>query len=161
MNKLYLFLSWCTCVALFSACQSSDEQFDNKSYISGTTMRNEIVVKRCFTKASLKTLNVSLAKPAEKDITIHYVVESSLVSNYNKAYGEEAELLPDSCYTLKSTTATIPQGGVKSDDITIEFSKLDDIKGNRVCVLPVKAQSNDIELVQSQKVFYYVFRQEH
>ena len=67
-------------------------------------------------------------------------------------------MLPDSCYTLKSTTATIPQGGVKSDDITIEFSKLDDIKGNRVCVLPVKAQSNDIELVQSQKVFYYVFK---
>lgn len=157
MNKLYLFLSWCTCIALFSACQSSDEQFNNKAYISGTTMRNEIVVKGA-SQSVTKTLNVSLAKPAEKDITIHYVVESSLVSNYNKAYGEEAELLPDSCYTLKSTTATIPQGGVKSDDITIEFSKLDDIKGNRVCVLPVKAQSNDIELVQSQKVFYYVFK---
>ena len=95
-------------------------------------MRNEIVVKGT-SQSVTKTLNVSVAKPAEKDITIHYVVESSLVSNYNKAYGEEAELLPDSCYTLKSTTATIPQGGVKSDDITIEFSKLDDIKGNRVC----------------------------
>lgn len=142
---------------LFVACQSSDENFENKAYINASSMRSELIVKG-NTQELVKTLNVSLAKPETKDVSVFFSIEPSLVATYNQKFNEQAEMLPDSCYKLEEAMVQIPAGSVKSDDVHLTFSKLDSVRDSRVFVLPVKISAGDVALLNSQNTYYYVFK---
>jgi len=145
------------CSIFFFACQSSEENFENKAYINASSMRNEVIVKGS-TNTITKTFNVYLAKPEAKPIDVFITVEPSLVATYNKKYGEQAQMLPDSCFTLAEATVQIPVGSIKSEDIHLSFSKLDSVRNDKVFVLPVHINTNNIALLESQNTFYYVFK---
>lgn len=145
------------CSIFFFACQSSEENFENKAYINASSMRNEVIVKGS-TNTITKTFNVYLAKPEAKPIDVFITVEPSLVATYNKKYGEQAQMLPDSCFTLAEATVQIPVGSIKSEDVHLSFSKLDSVRNDKVFVLPVHINTNNIALLESQNTFYYVFK---
>ena len=67
-------------------------------------------------------------------------------------------MLPDSCFTLAEATVQIPVGSIKSEDVHLSFSKLDSVRSDKVFVLPVHINTNNIALLESQNTFYYVFK---
>jgi len=157
MKNIIKYMPLVAVAFLMAACQSDDEQnFSNKAYIDATTMTSETIIKGATD--IVKTLDISSARPAEKEIAATFSVAPSLVDTYNKAYYDSAKLLPDSCYQILEGKVTINKGSVKSSDASFRFYKLSKLSRNDTFVLPVTVQSDDIPLLASAATYYYVFR---
>lgn len=158
MKKHILYLPLLAAAMLVAACQSNDEEnFDNKAFINASSMVSDNIVKG-ETAPSTQTLNVELARPAEKDMTATFAVDASLLDTYNMAYYDNAELLPDSCYTVDNGNVTIDAGSVRSTDASFTFQKLGSLDRSKRYVLPVQATSPDIAFTASSNRYYFVFR---
>ncbi len=143
---------------LFVGCQSNDEEnFANKGFIDTKPMVSETIIKGTMTDFS-KTLNISLARPAETEVKATFAADPSLVDTYNKAYYAHATALPTECYKLETSEVSVPVGSVKSTNATITFQQLNTLNRDLVYVLPVKVTSNNIDLLSSSKTYYYIFR---
>lgn len=158
MKKILRFLPALAAALTMTACQDNDEEnFADKARIDATSMQAETVIKGSEGDIT-KTLTIATARPAEKTITAKAVVDKSLVATYNKAYYDNAELLPDSCYEVNEATMTINPGSVKSSEASFTFKGLGSLDRSKVFVLPVSVQTSDIEMIASEKNYYYVFK---
>lgn len=158
MKKIFRFLPALALALTMTACQDNDEEnFADKGRIDATSMQAETIVKGTMGDIT-KTLAIATARPAEKTITATAVVDKSLVATYNKAYYDNAELLPDSCYEVNEATMTINPGSVKSSEASFTFKGLGSLDRSKVFVLPVSVQTSDIEMIASEKNYYYVFK---
>lgn len=158
MNKIFRLLPVLAVAFSMTACQDNDEEnFADKARIDATSMQAETVIKGSEGDIT-KTLTIATARPAEKTITAKAVVDKSLVATYNKAYYDNAELLPDSCYEVNEATMTINPGSVKSSEASFTFKGLGSLDRSKVFVLPVSVQTSDIEMIASEKNYYYVFK---
>lgn len=158
MKKIFRFLPALALALTMTACQDNDEEnFADKGRIDATSMQAETIVKGTMGDIT-KTLTIATARPAEKTITAKAVVDKSLVATYNKAYYDNAELLPDSCYEVNEATMTINPGSVKSSEASFTFKGLGSLDRSKVFVLPVSVQTSDIEMIASEKNYYYVFK---
>lgn len=157
MKKLFKYVPVLVAALLMGACQNNDEaDFVSKAFIDGKTFTNETIIKDATT--FVKSLKLSTPRPAEKEIRATFVAAKQLVDTYNKAYYSNAVLLPDTCYKFLESEVKINQGSVKSNEAQIEFSKLDKLDRSTIYVLPVTVECNDIEVLQSAKNYYFVFR---
>ena len=158
MKKLFRYLPLMAMATMVIACQSNEERdFDNKAFIDQTAMTAETLVKGDAGDV-VKTLTIATARPAEQTITAQAVVDKSLLDTYNKAYYDQAELLPDANYAVTSSSMVIDAGSVKSTEAVFTFSSLSSLDRATVYVLPVTVQTSDIELLSSAKNYYYVFK---
>ncbi len=158
MKNILRFLPAIAVALTMTACQDNDEEnFADKARIDATSMQAETVIKGSEGDIT-KTLTIATARPAEKTITAKAVVDKSLVATYNKAYYADAELLPDSCYEINEAVMTINPGSVKSSEAQFTFKSLGSLDRSKVFVLPVSVQTSDIEMIASEKNYYYVFK---
>ena len=95
LKKIHL-LMIAMIIGVFAACQDDMENFANKVYTVSATV-SKFVLKPSM-KSAIKTIQASIAKPADSDIHLTYKAEPSLVSSYNQAYYAEAILLPQEYY---------------------------------------------------------------
>ena len=145
-------------VFVLASCQDNDEEnFGNKASINSQEMRAETIIKGNAGDV-VKTLSITMPRPAEKTINATFVVAPSLVSTYNKCYGANAVILPEECYNVVNNKVTVDAGSVKSTDATFEFTNLGNLDRELVYVLPVEAKTEDIELVSAASKYYFVFR---
>lgn len=157
MKKLFKYIPILLATWLIVACQNNDEaDFKNKAFIDGKTFTTETIVKGAG--SMVKSLTLSTSRPAEKDLNATFKAAPQMVDTYNKAYYNKAVLLPDSCYSILVGDVKINQGSVKSNAAQFEFSKLGGLDRSTTYVLPVTVECNDIELLQSAKNYYFVFR---
>ena len=153
MKNIIRYIPLVAAALLMTACQDNDEEnFDNKAFINAPTMTSETIIKGTM-PAQVQTLNVELARPAEKEMTASFAVNSALVDTY-----DQAEMLPADCYTVDNATVTIPEGSVKSTDAQFTFKDLSSLDRNTRYVLPVEAKSADIPFTTSSNRYYYIFR---
>jgi hypothetical protein len=152
--KSYIILAF---ALFFVACSNDDGSFNNLLYLDTKSVVDEILLKGGIDEIT-QELQASIAKPENKDINISYKVDASLVDFYNEAYYDNAELLPDSCYQLKSTSAKIPMGSVKSNIVEVAFTKLSKLDREKVFVCPVTISEANIDLLKSTKTLYYLFK---
>ncbi len=161
MNKFLRYIPALAVALAMTACQSNDEEnFANKGYINAQSMVNETIVKGNAAPQE-KTLNITLARPAESDINATIDVDASLVDTYVKAYYADAnitKLLPTQCYETENDKVTIQKGSVKSDDAKFLFKDLGTLSRDSVYVLPVSVHTSDISLLASASKYYFVFR---
>lgn len=156
------FIKYITLMALpvltLASCQSNDDdEFDNKVAINATSMVAETIVKGSVSSAT-KTLELITPRPVEQEVKASFRAAPELVSRYNMAYYSSAVLLPDSCYAWEENNVVINPGSVKSTSATIIFQKLASLSRDSVYVLPVTAQTPELELLQSKSTYYFVFR---
>lgn len=156
------FIKYITLMALpvltLASCQSNDDdEFDNKVAINATSMVAETIVKGSVSSAT-KTLELITPRPVEQEVKASFRAAPELVSRYNMAYYSSAVLLPDSCYAWEENNVVINPGSVKSTSATINFQKLASLSRDSVYVLPVTAQTPELELLQSKSTYYFVFR---
>lgn len=157
MKKLFKYIPILLATWLIVACQNNDEaDFKNKAFIDGKTFTTETIIKGAG--SMVKSLTLSTSRPAEKDLNATFKAAPQMVDTYNKAYYNKAVLLPDSCYSVLVGDVKINQGSVKSNPAQFEFSKLGGLDRSTTYVLPVTVECNDIELLQSAKNYYFVFR---
>ena len=157
MKKLFKYVPVLAAALLMAACQNNDEaDFTSKAFIDGKTFTSETIIKDASTM--VKSLKLSTSRPAEKDLKATFAPAPQLLETYNKAYYSNAVLLPDTCYKVIVGEVKINQGSVKSNEARFEFSKLGDLDRSTTYVLPVTVDCNDIEVLQSAKNYYFVFR---
>ena len=161
MNKFLRYIPVLAMALAMTACQSNDEEnFANKGFINASSMVSETIVKGNVATQE-KTLNITLARPAETDINATMEVNASLLDTYVKAYYADPELtklLPSECYETENNKVTINKGSVKSDDAKFLFKDLGTLNRDYVYVLPVTVHTSDISLLASASNYYFVFR---
>lgn len=158
MKTIYKLFPLLALAMLFGACQSDDEaDVANKAFITEKSKVSETIIKGTMGDLT-KTLTITMAKPVDHAVTATAQPDKNLLDTYNKTYYDSAILLPDSCYEMTESKMTIDAGSVKSTEASIKFQKLNGLNRDLVYVLPVTVNSSDIELIQSSKNYYYVFK---
>lgn len=142
---------------LMTACQNNDEaNFESKAFIDGKTFTSETIIKG--ETNIVKSLTLSTARPAEKELNATFSVAANLVETYNQAYYAKAVMLPDTCYKVVKGDVKINQGSVNSNEAQFAFFKLANLDRAITYVLPVTVNCQDIEVLRSAKNYYFVFR---
>ena len=157
MKKLFKYMSLVAAAFLMAACQNNDEaNFKSKAFIDGKTFTSETIIKGEMN--IVKSLILSTARPAEKELNATFSVAANLVETYNQAYYAKAVMLPDTCYKVVKGDVKINQGSVNSEKAQFAFFKLGNLDRATTYVLPVTVNCQDIEVLQSAKNYYFVFR---
>ena len=83
-----------------------------------------------------------------------------LLPTYKQAYYDEtAVLLSEEHYSMPETSTTIKSGSIVSPELPIEFINTGELDIKTTYVLPVTIKSVEgIDVLQSAKTYYYVFR---
>lgn len=140
-------------------CTENDENFDNKLFISASVFTEDVLFKSGI---SDKTVNlaVAIAKPEEHIIKVTITPAPELLDTYKLTYYEnDVELLPEEYYSMDETTAIINPGTLASPSLPITFVNIGNLDMNKVYVLPVTIRTVEgINVLQSAKTYYYVFR---
>lgn len=150
------------CAALFVmtfsfGCDNSDDDFDNKAYVSSSSKISELLVKAGLNDVE-KSIQAAIAKPNNQDIFVKYRVDPVLVKTYNMAYYDSAVMLPTENYSFPENTVTITAGNVLSKELKVLFSDLSRLDREIVYVLPITMDSEDIDVLESAKTMYYVIK---
>ena len=157
MKKLVKYMPLVAAACLMTACQNNDEaNFKSKAFIDGKTFTSETIIKG--ETNIVKSLTLSTARPAEKELNATFSVAANLVETYNQAYYAKAVMLPDTCYKVVKGDVKINQGSVNSNEAQFAFFKLANLDRAITYVLPVTVNCQDIEVLQSAKNYYFVFR---
>lgn len=157
MKKLFKYMPLVAAAFLMTACQNNDEaNFESKAFIDGKTFTSETIIKG--ETNIVKSLTLSTARPAEKELNATFSVAANLVETYNQAYYAKAVMLPDTCYKVVKGDVKINQGSVNSNEAQFAFFKLANLDRAITYVLPVTVNCQDIEVLQSAKNYYFVFR---
>ncbi|MFQ9995726.1 MAG: DUF1735 and LamG domain-containing protein [Hoylesella buccalis] len=159
MKKIFLkYIPFAAMAFLLAACQNNDEEiFANKGFIDETSMLAETIIKGNVAPLT-KTFHVALARPAQTAVSMTAHVNTALVSTYNQAYYTNAELLPDTCYRVDVDKMNIAEGAIKSTEAKFSFLNLGGLDRSKLYVLPVEIESNAVELLNTAKRYYFVFR---
>lgn len=138
-------------------CDNSDDDFDNKAYVSSSAKISELLVKAGVNDVE-KSIQAAIAKPNNQDILVKYRVDQALVETYNMAYYDNAVMLPAENYSFPENTVTITAGNVLSKELKVLFNDLSQLDREIVYVLPITMDSEDIDVLKSDKTMYYVIK---
>lgn len=156
-NKLYTVCSLFIGTLALSSCQGDMENFDNKAYINASTKVNTILVKGSITEDE-RSIEAAIAKKANRDISITYKVDPSLLKKYNEAYYDHAMILPEGHYEIPEPTTIIKAGSVRSRAIVVKFKKINELDRDVIYVLPVTIANADIDILESSRTTFFVFK---
>lgn len=143
-------------IAICSSCDDDMESYENKAFVSTSKVGN-ILLKGTNNEESVK-IQTAVAKPEAMDIKVIYKADASLVSEYNLIYGEQAIIVPAENYEIADNTSIIMAGGMKGNDVVVNFKKLSTLDRNLVYVLPVTVSESSIEFLKSTRTTYFVIK---
>ena len=145
MKKITSYLALAAVAMAFIACSDDTETVANRIYDT-SAMEPSTVLIDGMAESAVQTFTVKMANPTDRDETVTYGVEPSLVERYNAIYGT-AIMLPAENYELTQPTATIIAGAVESDDVVVTVKNLTSLDRNLVYVLPVTVVSSSVEVL--------------
>ena len=160
-------------MATFSACNRFDpvdHVFENSVYLDVSAL--DKVQTATFSdkvQTATRQLFVTLAYPSDRDVSATVTLAPDLVSEYNATYGTDYGLLPDKFIDFSSQTVTVPAGKINSEPVTIGFRSLmgEEQEGgtptggmeiDKTWLLPVRLTSNDMAIMESSAVAYYLVK---
>lgn len=160
LNKLIMTMFAAFSITL-TGCQDNEDgqHYDNKLFLSTAAFTQEVLFKAGDMNVE-KGLSVAIAKPEAHDIKVTMAPAPELLDTYRNAYYDEAAiLLPKEHYVMNERTVIIKAGAVSSNVLPIQFVNTGELDTDVTYVLPVTIQSVEgIEVLQSAKNYYYVFR---
>lgn len=154
---------FCLVLALAFVCSScnnddpGDTAFDNKVFINQESMTTTLLTKLETQEINVH-LNAAMAKAALFDIKLHYAATPEKTNTYNESYYADAVTLHEKYYDFEKTEDIIHAGGIISEGIDIRFHDLGKLDRDLLYVLPVSIVNSDIEVLNSAKTIYYVFK---
>lgn len=97
---------------------------------------------------------------ADKDITIRFQEDLSLVNDYNTKNGSACLPMPASAYEFTGTTATIKAGGLSSDALKIKIKTVGGIEPLKEYLLPVSISetSSSVPVNEKLRTAYFLIK---
>ena len=144
-----------------------DRVFPNSLYLNVSALEESVPANfNNRVENGSRKLSVVMAYPAETDVTANVAVDAGLVDSYNHRYGTDYTLLPSQYLDFSGQTVTIEAGKTTSETVTIGFKGLlgegEDQSGaleiDRTWLLPVKVSSDDMAVMESSAVAYYLVK---
>lgn len=151
----YAVLSLAAVTALSSCERSASDIYDNKVFIDEYAGSKLLYVS--IEESYQESLVAVLPKPAESQVKVKYVVDKDLVAEYNRRNGTDAVLLPSDIYEFSAKEFTINEGAVRTGECVIDFKNVLTLDKDTLYVLPVRLTSDDMDVLSSRSVKYYVF----
>lgn len=160
LNKLLITVFAGASMALVG-CQDNneDQHYDNKLFISASNFTKEIKFNTGDVNVQ-EGIAVAIAKPEMHDIRVTMAPAPEMLATYKMAYADEAAvILPTEHYSMSETTIVLKTGGIESEKLPIEFINIGSLDLRTTYVLPITITAVEgIELLQSAKTYYYIFR---
>ncbi len=159
-----IFLAIASVALALAGCNRVDENesnFDNKVYIQQAESDNTMSITLKSKDVNLsKNIQASLAKPQGADVKVIYKADPSLVDHYTQSTGMQCTPLSADHYSLSTTQALITAGNVRSNEIQINFTGLNELPRNVNFVLPVTIESSEgVDILEGSRTVYYILRQ--
>lgn len=165
--KKFLILAVIVLLASCNRFEVQDHTFDNSVYLDVSA--TDPVQPATFSNniASLsKEVVVTLAYPAEEDVTATVAIDESLVDSYNTRHGTDYAMLPRQYLAFTRQDVTIPAGKTGSEAVTITLQGLmgegDAQTGalpiDETYLLPVRITASSMKRMSSAAVAYYLVR---
>lgn len=147
--------------------EMQDHTFDNSVYLDVSA--TDQVQLTTFGK-NLSTLEkdvvVTLAYPAEEEVTATVAVDESLVATYNEKHGTAYTLVPKQYLDFSSKSVSIPAGKTISETVPIRLTGLmgegEEQTGalavDEYYLLPVRITASNMKIMESSAIAYYLVR---
>lgn len=155
------FYSYISAAMLFAgvtltACSES-ETVDNR-VMDTSALKPASVLIDGMADSSTQRFNLTMVNPDNKEVSVVYGVDASLVDAYNAIFSDKAIMLPQDNYNLVEPVAVFAPGAVTSSDVVVDVTNLNTLDRNKVYVLPLNVKSSTVPVLDSQKTRYIVVR---
>lgn len=160
VNK-YLMMLGALAVIAFTGCKNEDpaeHHFDNKLYVSSSLFTDNLLIASDAVDET-RTINVRLAQPADRQVTVTITGRPDLAARYNMEYGDNAFALPEEHWSIPETVRTIEPGTIAAEGFDVLFSNIKELDISDRYVLPVEISSvQGAPLLRSHEMVYFVVR---
>lgn len=153
----YYFLFALMLSSLLLGCSDDADEFGNQVYTNISSEVNTLLIKPSL-DSSVQSLSIAMARPEDRVVTVSYKADPSLVARYNERFYDNAVALEADYYNIPESTVEIKPGGVRSNEINIEFVDINLLDRDVVYVLPVTIANSNIKVLESKRTVYYVFK---
>lgn len=140
------------------SCSDDHRDFDSKAFLTSDTQKTTYLIQDNVPEYSA-VLSVGVPKRAAQDLVFRFAADASLVERYNRSFGDRAVMLPAENYTLARTEVTIAEGNVSSEEVPVEFHRINTLDREAVYVLPVSiASAEGIGVLETARTHYFLFK---
>ena len=149
----YMFASLSFCSLVLGSCQ----HYDNKVFVTSQQVRDDLLIKETISEAT-RSISYRLADPLDREVNISFDAAPQLTAAYNLAFNDNAQVLAADYYEIPVKSVTIKAGDISSDDVVVNFKNTNKLDKSRRYVLPVTITDADIEVLDSKRTAYFIFK---
>lgn len=157
----YMFASLSFCSLVLGSCQNNDiddeHHYDNKVFVTSQQVRDDLLIKETVSEAT-RSISYRLAEPLDREVNISFDAAPQLTAAYNLAFNDNAQVLAADYYEIPVKSVTIKAGDISSDDVVVNFKNTNKLDKSRRYVLPVTITDADIEVLDSKRTAYFIFK---
>lgn len=157
----YMFASLSFCSLVLGSCQNNDiddeHHYDNKVFVTSQQVRDDLLIKETISEAT-RSISYRLADPLDREVNISFDAAPQLTAAYNLACNDNAQVLAADYYEIPVKSVTIKAGDISSDDVVVNFKNTNKLDKSRRYVLPVTITDADIEVLDSKRTAYFIFK---
>lgn len=157
----YMFASLSFCSLVLGSCQNNDiddeHHYDNKVFVTSQQVRDDLLIKETISEAT-RSISYRLADPLDREVNISFDAAPQLTAAYNLAFNDNAQVLAADYYEIPVKLVTIKAGDISSDDVVVNFKNTNKLDKSRRYVLPVTITDADIEVLDSKRTAYFIFK---
>lgn len=136
----------------FGGCEDAEySPIRNLVYISEAAPANKFnqQIENLTVKGDTKTsIHIQLAQVLSQDVHVSLGTDAGLAEEYNRRYGTNYVVLPDT-YLTYSNTVTIPAGNISSEAVDINIGEFPVDDGSAYCI-PLRITETDAPVSVSQ-----------
>jgi hypothetical protein len=156
-----MFASLSFCSLVLGSCQNNDiddeHHYDNKVFVTSQQVRDDLLIKETISEAT-RSISYRLADPLDREVNISFDAAPQLTAAYNLAFNDNAQVLAADYYEIPVKSVTIKAGDISSDDVVVNFKNTNKLDKSRRYVLPVTITDADIEVLDSKRTAYFIFK---
>ena len=157
----YMFASLSFCSLVLGSCQNNDiddeHHYDNKVFVTSQQVRDDLLIKETVSETT-RSISYRLADPLDREVNISFDAAPQLTAAYNLAFNDNAQVLAADYYEIPVKSVTIKAGDISSDDVVVNFKNTNQLDKSRRYVLPVTITDADIEVLDSKRTAYFIFK---
>ena len=157
----YMFASLSFCSLVLGSCQNNDiddeHHYDNKVFVTSQQVRDDLLIKETVSETT-RSISYRLADPLDREVNISFDAAPQLTAAYNLAFNDSAQVLAADYYEIPVKSVTIKAGDISSDDVVVNFKNTNKLDKSRRYVLPVTITDADIEVLDSKRTAYFIFK---
>ena len=156
-----MFASLSFCSLVLGSCQNNDiddeHHYDNKVFVTSQQVRDDLLIKETVSETT-RSISYRLADPLDREVNISFDAAPQLTAAYNLAFNDNAQVLAADYYEIPVKSVTIKAGDISSDDVVVNFKNTNKLDKSRRYVLPVTITDADIEVLDSKRTAYFIFK---